>query len=160
MVPQSEGADLAAKNVFGATPLHLAVGRNLSNIMLKMLITPETIAAVDEDGQTSLHWAALFAEKRSIAAGINPDWVADEGLQRTSVEMLLDNGADIEARDQRGRTPLRIAVEFNKVGNVESLLERGADSRALANDGQTPYQMAEERGTSEEILRLLRKRLH
>jgi hypothetical protein len=51
---------------------------------------------------------------------------------------LLDRGADIEARDRRGDTPLRRAVKCGQVEVAALLLARGADRRAQDTRGRTP----------------------
>jgi truncated hemoglobin YjbI len=51
---------------------------------------------------------------------------------------LLDGGADIEARDSAGETPLRRAVNCNKVEAAKLLLARGADSHSRGSRGLTP----------------------
>ena len=68
------------------------------------------------------------------------------------VELLLARGANLEAVDQDGNTPLHDAaaqsagsygwpVEF-LVEVVELLLNRGADPEATNNSGQTPLDVA------------------
>jgi hemoglobin len=51
---------------------------------------------------------------------------------------LLDRGADIEARDRRGDTPLRRAVNCGQTEMVTLLLARGANSQARGSQGLTP----------------------
>ena len=153
------GADITEQSNEGETPLHLAVQRDMSNVFLEMLINPAAVDSRDQQGQTPLHWAALFAMERDNE-GVNPGWIHQFGLERTSIDMLLDNGADIEARDNKGRTPLHIAAmnryALSQVGNIKSLLDNGADLAAIIGNGQTTYQIAEQHGASEEILGLLR----
>ena len=153
------GADITEKDNEGETPLHLAIQRDLSNVFLKMLINPATINSRDKQGQTPLHWAALFAMERDNE-DIKPGWIHEFGLDRTSIDMLLDNGADVETRDNKGRTPLHLAAmnphTLSEVGNIKSLLDNGADLAAISGDGQTAYEIAEQHGASEEILSLLR----
>lgn len=47
-----------------------------------------------------------------------------------SIAFLLDEGADLEARDYRGRVPLHLAAEAGRAEAVELLLDRGADIEA------------------------------
>ena len=51
---------------------------------------------------------------------------------------LLDGGADIEARDSAGETPLRRAVNCNKVHAAKVLLARGADPLSTGSKALTP----------------------
>ena len=51
---------------------------------------------------------------------------------------LLDGGADIEARDSDGDTPLRRAVNRNKVEAAKLLLARGADPHSKGSKTLTP----------------------
>ena len=92
--PQSQGADIEAQNNRGETPLHIAVQEDLGNTFLEMLINSVVVNMADENGETPLHWAARWAKKRQLE-DVNPAWAADRGLQRTSIELLLDNGADV-----------------------------------------------------------------
>jgi truncated hemoglobin YjbI len=57
-------------------------------------------------------------------------------------EALLDCGANIEARDSLGETPLRRAVNCGKVGVAALLLARGADPHSVGSKGLTPLSAA------------------
>ena len=65
--------------------------------------------------------------------------------RRGNVELiaaLLDEGADIEARDSLGETPLRRAVNVDKVDAARLLLERGADAASRGSRSLTPAMAA------------------
>jgi ankyrin repeat protein len=51
---------------------------------------------------------------------------------------LLDCGADIEAQDSLGDTPLRRAVNCDKTDVAALLLARGADPHSKGSKGLTP----------------------
>ena len=51
---------------------------------------------------------------------------------------LLDCGARLEVRDSLGETPLRRAVNCNKVEVAALLLARGADRHSIGSKGLTP----------------------
>jgi uncharacterized protein len=65
------------------------------------------------------------------------------------VKMLLDAGADPNARQERGFAPLHDAAANGNAVLVELLLEHGARADAKADDGKTPGDMATERGHKE-----------
>jgi len=87
----------------------------------------------DIDGKTALHRIAY--ESRGH--------VADRGHAST----LLFRGADIEARDNTGATPLHAAVtkclQANHMELVNYLLAKGADITARDHEGRTPLDIAD-----------------
>ena len=62
--------------------------------------------------------------------------------------MLLDKGADVNAKGVRGGTPLHIACRYGSSEIVELLLARGADVDEEDIDRQTPLMMACYAGSS------------
>jgi ankyrin repeat protein len=72
----------------------------------------------------------------SAVAGRNP------GITR----LLLDHGADPNARQGEGFTPLHAAAQNGDMETIRLLLERGADSSARSSAGQSPAQIAAEAG--------------
>jgi ankyrin repeat protein len=59
-----------------------------------------------------------------------------------TVRLLLDNGADIEARDDEGATPLISAAAYGQIEIFELLIQRGASIRARDKRGMTPLMAA------------------
>ena len=58
------------------------------------------------------------------------------------IEKLLENGADIEAKDQYGNTALTTAALYGRQSIVECLLDRGADIEAKDQYGRTALLLA------------------
>jgi hypothetical protein len=56
--------------------------------------------------------------------------------------LLIDRGADIEATNNDGRTPLLQAAHDNSLEVATLLINRGADIEATNNDGYTPLRFA------------------
>jgi FOG: Ankyrin repeat len=54
----------------------------------------------------------------------------------------LDAGADIDARNKKGETPLHVAIIGRNKAIVQLLLDRGADKDARDKSGLTPYLLA------------------
>ncbi|KAH8876827.1 Arf-GAP with coiled-coil, ANK repeat and PH domain-containing protein isoform 2 [Schistosoma japonicum] len=70
-------------------------------------------------------------------------------------EFLLLNGADIDIKDDRGRTPLHHACRFGRVHLVCLLLRRRANQMITDNDGKSPLDVALEVANAD-IVTLLR----
>jgi len=65
------------------------------------------------------------------------------------VKMLLEAGADPNARQERGFVPLHDAAANGNAALVELLLQHGARADAKTDDGKTAGDMAAERGHKE-----------
>ena len=70
--------------------------------------------------------------------------------------LLLDRGADLNARDQQARTSLHSVADLGILELVAFLLDRGADRNATDHDGRTPLDLATEKG-AREVVRLLQE---
>lgn len=53
------------------------------------------------------------------------------------MELLLDNGADVEGGRGVGMSPLQLAVLVGNEAGVRLLLHRGADANTRGPNGQT-----------------------
>jgi uncharacterized protein len=69
-------------------------------------------------------------------------------------EALLRAGADPNAAQHGGWTPLHEAAHHGYLALAELLLAHGADPRAASDDSSTPLQMAERGGHAEVAERL------
>lgn len=96
------------------------------------------------DGDTVVHLAAMADDPRYLAlllrhgadpdarnpeTGTTPLFSALRGKRGTQFEALLAAGADPDAADRGGNTPLHQAGKYNDPGHALKLLEAGADPR-------------------------------
>ena len=58
------------------------------------------------------------------------------------MELLLRNGAPIEAKSKQQNTPLHLAILRGQTGLVELLLGEGASLRACSMNNNTPLHLA------------------
>jgi len=80
--------------------------------------------------------------------------VASHSLDITRT--LLENGADVNAVQQDGYTPLLEAAQAGELETLELLLQYGADPAARREDGQTALDLARQEGHSDIVIRLTR----
>ncbi|KAF5008495.1 hypothetical protein FDECE_5228 [Fusarium decemcellulare] len=71
-------------------------------------------------------------------------------------QMLISNGADVNARDSDLTTPLHLATEFHLLPLLELFLEAGADPNARDSDGVAPLGQAAAAGEVDVVRCLLR----
>jgi hemoglobin len=132
------GADPNAPDGGGHTPLYCLAneyrGSGGGDVVRALVKSGANVNAADGVKHcTALHMAARRGS-REIA------------------EALLDCGADIEARDSLGDTPLRRAVNCGQMPAAALLLARGADVNSRGSKGLTPLSAART-GAMRQLLR-------
>jgi ankyrin repeat protein len=144
----ARGANVRDYNKHGRNALHRAQGRPLDN---EDAIRKEIVTMILEKDREGLINA-------QCTAGKTPLHLASEYGNTPIMAFLLDQGADIEARDSGKRTALILAIESGWPKAVELLLEWGAEQDIEDLMGRTPRKIARRGiGGSREIHALLDK---
>lgn len=142
----------------GDTALHIAAAAYEADIVRELVNAGASVAAVNRRGAEPLHYAV---DGGPGSARWNPM------AQVATVLCLVELGADPNAKDKNGTTPLHRAVRNRCAAAVKALLDAGADREATNGSGSTAMQLAhwttgrggtgspEARAQQQEILRFL-----
>lgn len=112
----AHGADANAPDAMGITPLIAATEHRISLPIFKLLLDHGASASAHRlDGETALSMLIVNHPKSDT-----PELVA-------AIKLLLAHGADVNARDKLGRTPLMRAAVRGQIVTAQTLLASGAD---------------------------------
>ncbi|MDE6189140.1 MAG: ankyrin repeat domain-containing protein [Clostridia bacterium] len=131
------GVDLNSSAVAGKTPVNIIAGLNKPNLFGSEKFTyfedsvkffsPESMNALNNDGTSAMHLAALRGHTEMLKA-------------------MIDAGADVnvtqDAPAEAGDTPLHVACFRHNADSVKLLIENGADETICNVNGEAPVHMA------------------
>lgn len=143
----------ATKNIFEA-----AMNGNTEDVKDLLAGDKSLLNAHSTDGWTALHLAAHFGRVETMAYLIeqgadvnirsnnslnnNPLHAAAASRHTAACELLLQNGADINAQQHGGYTALHATAQHGDEELAQILLARGADKGITLDNGQTALDIA------------------
>jgi uncharacterized protein len=138
-----------------------ALGRD-ANVLRLIDADRSLINAYAPDGHFPLGLAAFFGHAATVrlllSAGADVDAVARNSMRVQSlhaavasrnleaVTAIVEHGANVNARQQAGYTPLMGAASAGRLDIAELLLARGADPALISEDGKSAAVIAQEHG--------------
>ncbi|KAK3688660.1 ankyrin repeat-containing domain protein [Podospora appendiculata] len=95
-------------------------------------------------GLSPLHMACMLSARSASESAFQRVYEEEErGARRMrTIEKLIANGADIEARDCPGDTPIIIAAQSQNVPGIRALIKAGADIHARNTVGRNSVMQA------------------
>jgi ankyrin repeat protein len=136
----AHGAEANAPDDTGKPPIVYAAARARIDVVERLLAQNIDINARYRNDLTLLMWAA------------GPDEKVLEAHAVKVVEYLLDAGAHVDDRDDRGRTALMIAAEGGHAEVAALLLARGADPSLKDKAGKRAADLTELSALRERLL--------
>ena len=122
-----KGVDVNTKNYFGETPLDMTLWLNDESKTADLIrnhggkTSKELIALSDavrtgniEDVKKHLSAGTDVNVKGGFADGTPLHYAAANGHKEIA-ELLIEKGADVKAKDEGGKTPLDVAIQFKEL---------------------------------------------
>lgn len=152
-------ADSSTRNNRGDTPLHIAVSMDMRDLVNMLLRMGTSIHARNTRNRTpfqlSLTISTDMVSTLLAANRINiPDDMGNSALhialqERASSSMIrtiITRGARLNAVDNNGKTPLRLAVDMDLWELSKLIADAGADPFISAVDNRTPAEISFAKG--------------
>lgn len=173
-------ADINQRNLYGFTPLHIAtlnndfkayqflidhgadpslpvVGVRDSNFqgldVMRLAISGDSHRIVEHLLKNKYH-----VERVNDKSLNTPLHYAASKCKTKMVDQLISNGANVNAINLKGNTPLHIAAYKKCFGVVTALSDAGADPTIKSKDGKLAVQLIEKRHSTEELIYYLDKK--
>ena len=161
------GADVAALDNNGSSPLHLASNNGQVEVAQLLVEHGADATSPRKDGWTPLHLASqsgyvnvarfLIEHGADATAQKDDEWkwtplhLASFNGHVEVIRFLVEHGADVTAQLKDGWTPLHLASLNRQVEVARYLVVHGADASAKDDDGWTPLHLASSCGPVEVV---------
>ncbi len=160
----SESTEDAMKELFDPRKPHLAIWVWICDPRNPMMDSKRA-ERPSPPGGTALHYVAVCGLHRIVnflatehsqdvnSRGFDYEWaplhVASAYGHVEVARMLVEQGADVTAQDNGGKTPLHVASKKGHVEVARFLVVHGANPTALDGNGSTPLHVASKKGQVE-----------
>ena len=146
------GADIEAKTALEKSPLYWACFSGELGVVETLLRAGAGVQSTDTKGNTCLMLASICGHTEIVRTLLcmpevqldQPDYNGRTALHHAAtkkhadvVQVLIDAGADIEAKTRLDRSSLHKASGSGGLDIVKMLVSAGADVRAINSDGHT-----------------------
>lgn len=133
------GARSISPTPVGATPLLVAAWWNYPALMKTLIAAGADVNMTAEDGTTALMAAAGVVGRPPM--GYSKAVKMPDMLE--SIGMLLDKGLDINAKNNKGQTPMHGAAKLRQPDLIRFLADKGARVNVEDANGDSPLTLAE-----------------
>ena len=160
------GADIETKNYLGRSLQHEACILGALSVVRLLVKAGAGVGVTDNQGSTCLYLAAYHGHTETVRYLLClPEMDVNDSnnsgstslhravLRKHSdvVKVLIDAGADVEAKDSKGRTPLHCACTVEYPENVQMLVEAGADVCEVDDKSDRCLSVAARHGHTETV---------
>ena len=139
------GAYVNATNDSGTTLLHILVPFGKADLISTLINAGADANAKDSAGNTPFHNVVVRGDSRLVSKlselGIDSDDTVTKEIP-VIISMLLKSGADVNAKNKWGKTPLHEAAFAGIIEVIPMLVEAGANVNQKDNNGDTPLDLA------------------
>uniref|UniRef100_A0A672JHP8 Serine/threonine-protein phosphatase 6 regulatory ankyrin repeat subunit C-like n=1 Tax=Salarias fasciatus TaxID=181472 RepID=A0A672JHP8_SALFA len=151
------GASALCRDSQGRTPLHLAASRGHTELLRTLLMAARTAdpldSMLDYRGYTPTHWAAYHGHEGCLCilleyklystregnsftplhCALTPLHAAAHSGNVAGLQLVLDQGAEVNAVDKRGSSALMVAASCGQTSAVEFLLHKAKPDLTLVD---------------------------
>ncbi|MFD0767068.1 ankyrin repeat domain-containing protein [Mucilaginibacter lutimaris] len=156
---------LLLKYTHGLSLFEAAAADRFDDVAYQIATHPERIDFYADDGFTALGLACYFGRydiaRYLVLKGADVNRPSDNGFNvyplhsaiagnfTSTATMLIENGADVNVKQQKGSTPLHFAAQNGNLELIILLLEKGARVDIRMEGGKLPSDLAREKGFDE-----------
>lgn len=150
------------QHILSLTLFEAAAADRFDDVAHHVATHPEKIDFYTNDGFTALGLACYFGRydiaRYLVLKGADVNRPSDNGYNvyplhaavagnfTSTAAMLIENGADVNVKQQKGTTPLHFAAQNGNLELIILLLEKGAQVNVRMEGGKLPADLAREKG--------------